>query len=146
MFARMNAGSIFKILSWLFFAVCLVNTIGILLAKYIGKIPEIALRRALGAKKQVILSQYMIEIAFISSIGGALGLVLSHFGLIAMMHISIYQSDYTVSAEAIKHVYQLDWTMIMQGLAIAVGSTLLVSLFPVWNICNTPPAGQLKAQ
>jgi len=147
---RMNAGfnndSVMTILSWLFFAVCLVNTIGILLAKYMGKVPEIALRRALGAKKKVILSQYMIEIGFISFLGGLLGVFLSHFGLIGMMYMRIYQSDYSFTVAAIEHGYQLDWVMIIQALLIAVGSTLAVSLLPVWKICNTPPAGQLKAQ
>ena len=144
--AGRTQGKIFLILAWLFFAVCLVNTIGLLLAKYMGKISEIALRRALGAKKIVILTQYMIEIAIISFLGSLLGLVFSYFGLIGMMEIFIYQSDYTVTAEAIKHGYQLDWMMIVQGIIIAVGSTLTISLFPVWKICNTPPASQLKAQ
>lgn len=145
-FSGVNNDFVFILLSWLFFSVCLVNTIGLLLTKYMGKIPEIALRRALGAKKKTILSQYMIEIAVISFLGGILGLILSYFGLIGMMKISIYQSDYRVTAEAIGHGYQLDWTMIIQALTIAVGSTFVVSLYPVWNICNTPPAGQLKAQ
>lgn len=146
LFAGFSQDTIFGILAWLFFAVCLVNTIGLLLAKYMGKIPEIALRRALGAKKVIILSQYLMEIAMISFMGGILGLVLSHFGLIGMMHINLYASDYTVTIEAIKHGYQLDMVMISRGLLISVGCTLLVSLLPVWKICNTPPASQLKAQ
>ncbi len=145
-FSGLNGNFILQFLSWLFYTVCLVNTIGILLAKYMGKIPEIALRRALGAKKKVILMQYMIEIAFISFIGGLFGLVFSHYGLVGMMHITIYQSDYTVTAEAIRHGYQLDWVMILQAMLIGVGSTLLVSLYPVLKICNTPPANQLKVQ
>jgi putative ABC transport system permease protein len=141
-----NSAFVMQLLSWLFFAVCLVNTIGILLAKYMGKVPEIALRRALGAKKKVIMTQYMLEIGFIAFLGGLLGLLLSYFGLIGMMYITIYQSDYNFTVQAIEHGYQLDWVMILQALAIAVGSTLLVSMMPVWKICNTPPAGQLKAQ
>lgn len=145
--ATNNTGQlVFNILAILFFLVCLLNTVGILLAKYMGKVPEIALRRALGAKKHVILSQYLLEVATIAFIGGILGLVLSYFGLVGMMHVYIYQSDYTVTAEAIRHLYQLDLQMIAQALAIAVGSSLLISLFPVWKICNTPPASQLKTQ
>ena len=137
---------LFQLLSVLFFLVCLINTVGILLAKYMGKVPEIALRRALGAKKHVVLMQYLIEIALISLVGGIVGVILSHFGLKGMMNIYIYQSDYTVTADAIRHLYQLDWVMIFQALLIAVGSSVVVSLYPVWKICNTAPAGHLKAQ
>ena len=138
--------SVFNLLAILFFLVCLLNTVGILLAKYMGKVPEIALRRALGAKKHVILQQYLLEVSMIAVIGGILGLILSHFSLIGMMHINIYQSDYTVTVEAIRHLYKLDLVMIAQAMGVAVGSALLVSLFPVWKICNTAPAGQLKSQ
>ncbi|WP_444996173.1 ABC transporter permease [Aliikangiella sp. IMCC44359] len=137
---------IFMVLAILFFLVCLLNTIGILFTKYMGKVPEIALRRALGAKKHIILTQYLIEITVISFVGGILGILLSHFGLQAMMKIYIYQSDYTVTQNAIRHLYQLDWIMILQALTIAIGSSLVISLFPVWKICNTPPASQLKTQ
>ena len=145
-FSGVGQGFILQLSSWLFFAVCLVNTIGILIAKYTGKIPEIALRRALGAKKHIILSQYMIEIAIISFIGGIVGLIFSHFGLLGMMHINIYASDYSVTVDAIRHAYRLDLVMIVQALTIAIGSTFIVSLIPIWKICSTPPASQLKAQ
>jgi len=142
-----NTGSsVFLILAILFFLVCLLNTVGILLAKYMGKVPEIALRRALGAKKHVILLQYLLEVAMIALVGGILGVILSYFSLIGMMNLSIYQSDYTVTVDAIRHLYELDLVMISQALIIAIGSALFVSLFPVWKICNTAPAGQLKSQ
>ena len=136
----------FNVLALLFFLVCLLNTVGILLAKYMGKVPEIALRRALGAKKHVILMQYLLEVGIIAFIGGLIGLLLSYFGLIGMKQVFIYQSDYSVTAEAIEHLYRLDWIMMAQAMTIAIGSSLVISLFPVWKICNTAPAGQLKAQ
>lgn len=138
--------TVFNLLATLFFLVCLVNTVGLLLAKYMGKIPEIAIRRALGAKKHVIMTQYLVEISLIAFVGGMLGIMLSYFGLSGMMHLYIYQSDYTVTAEAIDHLYQLDLIMIAKAMAIAVLSALVVSLFPVWKMVNTPPASHLKAQ
>lgn len=141
-----GVSTVFEIMAFLFFLVCLINTIGILLAKYMSKLPEIALRRALGAKRYVVMTQYLIEIALISLIGGILGIILSHYGLQAMMHVAIYQSDYQLTVDAIQHAHQLDWFIILVALSIAVGSTLLISLIPIWKICNTPPAGQLKSQ
>ncbi len=138
--------TVFNLLATLFFLVCLVNTVGLLLAKYMGKIPEVAIRRALGAKKHVIMSQYLVEISLIAFVGGLLGIILSYFGLKGMMQIYIYQSDYTVTAEAIGHLYQLDLVMIGKAMAIAVLSALTVSLFPVWKMVNTAPASHLKAQ
>lgn len=146
MSSNFGVSTVFEIMSFLFFLVCLINTIGILLAKYMSKLPEIALRRALGAKRHVVMAQYLIEIALISFIGGILGIILSHFGLQAMMKIAIYQSDYQLTADAIRHAHQLDWFIITIALLVAVGSTLLISLIPIWKICNTPPAGQLKSQ
>jgi putative ABC transport system permease protein len=130
----------------LFFAVCLINAIGILLAKFTSKSREISLRRALGARKTTIMAQHLLEVAIIGVLGGCFGLLLSHFGLAGMRSIVVYQSDYTITAAEIAHAYRLDWTMIGSAFAIAIGSTILVGLYPIWRVCNGSPAQQLKAQ
>jgi putative ABC transport system permease protein len=48
-------------LSLLFLVVCLLNTIGLLLAKFLGKATEIGIRRALGASRRVLFHQYLVE-------------------------------------------------------------------------------------
>jgi len=135
-----------QIMSNLFFAVCLINAIGILLAKFTSKSREISLRRALGAKKTAIMTQHLFEVAIIGLLGGCVGLLLSYLGLAGMRSIVVYSSDYTIAAQDIAHAYRLDWAMIGSAFAIAIGSTILVGLYPIWRICNANPAQQLKAQ
>ncbi len=135
-----------QLMSNLFFAVCLINAIGILLAKFTSKSREISLRRALGARKTTIMSQHLLEVAIIGFFGGCFGLLLSYFGLAGMRSIVVYQSDYTVTAAEVAHAYQLDWTMIGSAFVIAIASTILVGLYPIWRVCNGSPAQQLKAQ
>jgi putative ABC transport system permease protein len=133
-------------MSNLFFAVCLINAIGILLAKYTSKTKEVSLRRALGATKATIMSQHLLEVAIIGLLGGCLGILLSYFGLIGMRNITVYSSDYTILVEEIAHAFRLDWAMIASAFGIAISSTVLVGLYPIWRVCNTNPAQQLKGQ
>ncbi len=135
-----------QLMSNLFFAVCLINAIGILLAKFTSKSKEISLRRALGAKKTTIMWQHLLEVAIIGVLGGIVGLALSYVGLIGMRNIVVYSSDYSFAAQQIAHAFRLNWAMIGSAFLIAIGSTILVGLYPIWRVCNGKPAQQLKAQ
>ena len=57
--------------------VCLVNTVGLLLAKFLRRSSEIGVRRALGAPRIAIYGQFLTEAAVIGVAGGLLGLVLT---------------------------------------------------------------------
>ena len=70
-------------LAFAFLIVCLVNTVGLLLAKFTRKAGEIGLRRALGASRRQVFGQYMIESGVVGLSGGLLGLALTGLGLIA---------------------------------------------------------------
>jgi putative ABC transport system permease protein len=135
-----------QVMSNLFFAVCLINAIGILLAKFTSKTREISLRLALGARKSTIMGQHLLEVAIIGLLGGAFGLLVSYFGLAGMRSIVVYASDYSMRAEEIAHLYKLDWRMIGTAFVIAVGSTVLVGLYPIWRVCSGNTAQQLKSQ
>jgi len=138
--------NVFGILSTLFFIVCLLNAVGILLAKFMRRTKEVSLRRALGAKKRTIIMQHVIEVVIIGLLGGLLGIAVSYFGLQGMMNIRIYASDYTVRLEDVKPFFQMDWTMIGYAFATGIICTLATSIYPIWRICNIPPASQLKSQ
>jgi putative ABC transport system permease protein len=123
-------------LGFAFLAVCLVNTIGLLLAKFMRKGGEIALRRALGASRREVFTQYMIESGVVGLSGGVLGLVLTALGLIAVR--ALYTDFKTVAS--------LDWAMTGTTLLLAVAAALLAGLYPTWRACRVEPAGQLKTQ
>lgn len=133
-------------ISYMFFAVCLINAVSILLAKFMRRTKEVSLRRALGAKKRTILQQHLLEVIFIGVIGGLFGIAFTYLCLQAMLRVNLYAGDYTRTAADLMPYHQMDWTMIMAAFCVSVGCTLLVGLYPIWRICNVSPASQLKAQ
>jgi putative ABC transport system permease protein len=66
-----------SIVSLLFLAVCSVNLIGILLGKFLARIPEVSVRRALGASRWDVFWQHVVECELIGLAGGTLGILLS---------------------------------------------------------------------
>ena len=124
-------------LAVMFLIVCILNTIGLLLSKFLGKAPEIGLRRALGASKRTLLVQHLIETACIGLAGGLLGLVLTWFGLRGIQALYGGISESLVS---------LDWVMIGSAVALALVSSVAAGLYPTWRACSIAPAAQLKSQ
>ena len=124
-------------MSFMFLLVCLLNTIGLLLAKFLGKAPEIGLRQALGASKSTLFYQYMIEAGCIGIAGGLLGLLLAYFGL---MGIENLYGDY------MKDLATLDINMMVLAIGLAIVSTLFAGIYPTWRACKVQPAHQLKSQ
>ncbi len=122
-------------LSALFLAVCLLNTIGLLLAKFLGKAGDIGLRRALGASRATLFTQHIVESAMIGLAGGVLGLGLAWLGL---RGIEILFGDF------VENLVDMDWVMVLTGVVLAVLSALLAGLYPTWRACRIAPAGQLK--
>jgi putative ABC transport system permease protein len=124
-------------LSLLFLVVCLLNTIGLLLAKFLGKSGDISLRRALGASRSNLFIQHMIESGLIGLGGGVFGLGLTWLGL---RGIEMLFGDF------IENLVTLDWVMILTAIGLAIVSALLAGLYPTWRACRITPASQLKLQ
>jgi putative ABC transport system permease protein len=128
-----------RLQTWLafgFLLVCLVNVIGLLLAKFTARSGEIGVRRALGAPRAEIFKQYLTESGVIGAIGGMLGLALT-FGVLALM------ASQSSRIRAIAHV---DTTMLVTALGLALVASLLAGLLPTWRACQVRPAVQLKSQ
>lgn len=124
--------------TWLafgFLLVCLVNTVGLMLAKFMRRAGELGVRRALGASKRSLFAQLMIEAAVIGLSGGIGGLVLAFFGLWAVRH---RPSSYAALAH-------LDLTMLLMTFLLALGASLVAGLLPAWRACQITPALQLKS-
>jgi len=124
-------------LSLLFLVVCLLNTIGLLLAKFLGKSGDISLRRALGASRSSLFIQHMIESGLIGLGGGLLGIGLTWLGL---RGIELLFGDF------VENLVGLDWVMVLAAVGLAILSALLAGLYPTWRACLIAPASQLKLQ
>ncbi len=129
--------SMMLVMSLLFLAVCLLNTIGLLLAKFLSKAPQIGLRQALGASRRDLFAQYLTEAGCIGIAGGLLGLVLAFFGL---QGISLLYGD------EMKGLAELDLPMVLVAMGLALLSSLLAGLYPTWRACSVQPSQQLKSQ
>ncbi len=124
-------------LSFLFLAVCLINMIGLLLAKFLGRAPELALRRALGASQWQNLQLNLVEVSLIGVLGGLLGLLFAWFGLIAVR--ALYGDGYGA-------LTSLNLSLATQALLIAIVASILAGLYPAVRVGRIAPAGLLKTQ
>jgi putative ABC transport system permease protein len=115
--------------------VCMVNTVGLLLAKFMRRYADIAVRRAMGASRLAIAAQYCIESGVIGLVGGVLALALTWLGVLAMRDVLPAQ------IAALAH---LDMSLLWQTLALAIVATVIAGLYPVWRATRANPFLQLK--
>lgn len=118
-----------------FLLVCLINTVGLLLTKFLRRSAEIGVRRALGASRRSIFVQLLVEAGMIGLAGGVLGLGLAWLGLWAVRHQPVEYAE----------LARLDLPMLAATFALAVASSLLAGVLPAWRGCQVTPALQLKS-
>jgi len=120
-----------------FLLVCLVNSVGLMLAKLSGRASELGVRRALGASKAEIFTQCVIEAAVVGLAGGLLGLLLTQFGL---------SIERTILTEDVARLATLNVGAVVLTLSLAIIATVCSGLYPSWRASRVQPAWQLKAQ
>jgi putative ABC transport system permease protein len=119
-----------------FLLICLVNTVSLLLVKFLRRAPEVATRRAIAASRRSVFVQHLVEAGMIGLIGGVIGLGLTAVGLWAIRQQPV---DYAP-------LVQLDVTMFVTTFALAIASSILAGAIPAWRVCKVSPAFQLKEQ
>ena len=67
-------------LAFAFLAVCLINTVGLLLAKFLNGAAMTGVRRALGASRRQVFVQHLVEVGACAVTGALLGLALATLG------------------------------------------------------------------
>ncbi|MET0255034.1 MAG: ABC transporter permease [Luteibacter sp.] len=126
-----------RLQAWLalsFLVVCLVNTVALMLAKFLRRSGEVGVRRALGASRRDVLVQLLCEAGIIGLAGGVGGLLLTWLGL------ALVRSQPTAYAK----LASLDLPMLGATFALAIVSALAAGLLPAWRACLIAPALQLK--
>jgi len=114
---------------------CLVNTAGLLLAKFLRRSGEIGVRRALGAPKAAIYLQFLIEAGVVGLSGGVLGLLLTWLGVLGVG---------LVLPKEISSLARVDLGLLALTLTVAVVATMLSGLYPTFRASRVQPALQLK--
>jgi putative ABC transport system permease protein len=126
----------------MFLGVCLVNVVGLLLAKFLNAAPLTGLRRALGASRRDIVRQHMTEVLVIGLAGGVLGLLFAVAGLAGIR--AVYSSEF--SQGAYERLTQIDPVVVLVTLGLALFAGAIAGLYPSWRIGRTAPAIYLKTQ
>ena len=128
---------ILVLVSFSFLSVCLLNAMGLMLAKIVSRAPDIGVRRALGANRGAIFSQCLIEAGVVGIAGGLVGLALTGLGLAGLRSV--------LSAQ-VSRLTHFSAANIVIALILAVVATVLAGLYPTWRAAQVQPAWQLKVQ
>jgi putative ABC transport system permease protein len=124
-----------SVVSLLFLAVCSLNLVGILLGKFLARIPEVSVRRALGASRAQIFWHHLIEVEVIGLAGGAVGILLS-LGILGLL------ARFMQNGAALR----LDGEMLLTAAFLSLVAGLVAGIYPAWRVCSVAPAMQLKVQ
>jgi putative ABC transport system permease protein len=128
---------ILVLVSFSFLLVCLINAMGLMLAKIMGRAGDIGVRRALGANRRAIFAQCLIEAGVIGLVGGLLGLALTALGLMGLR---------SLLSDEVNRLTHFSLTDVAIAVTLSVAATTLAGLYPTWRAAQVQPAWQLKAQ
>ena len=123
-------------ISLLYFTICLVNAVVLLLSKLLRKSTETGIRRALGASRLSIFNQYLSEATIVGLTGSLLGLGMTW---LALAGVRLLYNEYDRVA-----------ALSVDTLVMLIGFTILASLLsgalPAWFISRVQPGQQLRSQ
>ena len=131
-------------LAFAFLALCLVNTVGLLLARFLNGAPVTGIRRALGASRRQIFAQLLVEVGAVSVLGALLGLALAALGLAAVHHM--YSAAHLGGRGGYQELTHFDVVGVVWAVMLAIAATLAAGLYPAWRIGRLAPAVYLKSQ
>lgn len=116
-----------------------IVVMNIMLVAVTERTAEIGLRKALGARRQDILRQFVIEAVVLSAFGGVLGVVgasLFAFGLGAVIGQMLSAS----------FVAPVRWWAVLLAVAVSSGVGLLAGLYPARRAASLEPVAALRAE
>lgn len=117
-----------------FLVVCMINICALLFSRFIKRTHEVAIRRALGARRMDILAQLCTESLVIGFLGGVGALVVCQIGLLAIRR---QPEDYST-------LVHMDGGMFGATLAFACLSSLGAAALPAFRTASARVAMQIK--
>src|SRR5919108_429141 len=116
-----------------------VNLANLLLARNAARLRESAVRVALGAGRGRLVRQALTESVVLALAGGLLGMLLSRWGLMTLLHFA------PVTLPRLNEV-MLDGRVLAVSLAVTIVAGLTFGVLPAFRFGHSDPAAVLKAQ
>jgi predicted permease len=138
-----TVGDVRKPLLMLFGAVVFVlliacaNVANLMLARTVDRRKEIAIRTAFGAKRTRIIRQVLSESLLVSVTGGALGLIVAHYG--TQLVVNYFGPSLPRLADI-----KLDGAVLAFAFATALVSGTVAGVAPAWRMSKSDPNDALK--
>ena len=123
------------ILAFGFLLVCTVNGVVLLLARFSSRERETGLRRAVGARRKDVFTQFLVEAGTIGAIAGFLGLALTMLGLAI---------ERALLPQEMVRVAVISPSVVAMTLALAILTTVSAGIYPAWRGSVVQPVTQIK--
>ncbi|MBI4285453.1 MAG: ABC transporter permease [Chloroflexi bacterium] len=110
-----------------------IGVMNIMLVSVIERTREIGIRKALGAREHDIWGQFLIEAAFLTFVGGIIGILVG-WG-ISLAVTRFYSLTTLVSAD-----------IVLLAVSVSVGIGLFFGFYPAWHASRLNPIEALRAE
>jgi putative ABC transport system permease protein len=135
-------------LGLVFLGVCILNTLGLMLAKFLSAAPTAGLRRALGATRMDIVRQHLTEVIVVGLLGGATALLLT-FAALGVLKGALYSwilvgTDSPDRVALVNSLVHMDVVVIAYAVGLSLLTGILAGLYPAIRIGRLAPATFLK--
>jgi putative ABC transport system permease protein len=131
------------VLAFAFLGVCLLNTVGLLLAKFLRGAASAGVRRALGASRIQIFNQHLVQAGILALAGSLVGLGLSAFFLLTVRTLF---GDVDAGNGGYQSLARFEFSTFVLAMALAAAAVVVTGAYPAWRIGRVPPAVYLKSQ
>ena len=110
-----------------------IGVMNIMLVSVLERTREIGIRKALGARESDIWSQFLIEAALLTFIGGIVGVILGWGISWILNNTEVYNTVVTVD-------------VVILAVSVSIGIGLFFGFYPAWNASRLNPIEALRSE